>query len=114
MPTAEDAAVISNLGFASPRRRLFDEVRRRLRVKHYSLRTEQAYLYWIRRHIQINGRRHPRELGGKEIEYFLSHLTKIRNYLDARSAFCSSSVNATLLRRYAGSTRSGATASPRS
>ena len=60
-PTAEDTAVISNLGSTLPRPRLFDEVRRRLRVKHYSLRTGPAYLYWIRRHIQINGRRHPRE-----------------------------------------------------
>lgn len=76
MLTAEDVAVISNPGSVSPRPRLLDEVRRRLRVKHYSLRTEQAYVYWIRRYIQINGRRHPRELGGKEIEYFLSDLAQ--------------------------------------
>ena len=76
MPTAEDLAVINNPGSATPRPRLFDEVRRRLRVKHYSLRTEQAYLYWIRRYIQNNGRRHPRELGGKEIEHFLSDLAQ--------------------------------------
>ena len=76
MPTGEDLAVISNPGSVSPRPRLFDEVRRRLRVKHYSLRTEQAYLYWIRRYIQSNGRRHPRELGGTEIESFLSDLAE--------------------------------------
>ncbi|SDQ76845.1 phage integrase N-terminal SAM-like domain-containing protein [Pseudoxanthomonas sp. CF125] len=76
MPTTEDIAVISKPGFTPPRPRLFDEVRRRLRVKHYSLRTEQAYLYWIRRYIQNNGRRHPRELGGKEIEHFLSDLAQ--------------------------------------
>ena len=75
MPTTEDIAVISKPGFTPPRPRLFDEVRRRLRVKHYSLRTEQAYL-WIRRYIQNNGRRHPRELGGKEIEHFLSDLAQ--------------------------------------
>ena len=90
MPTAEDLAVINNPRSAPPRPRQFDEIRRRLRVKHYSLRSEQAYLYWIRRYIQINGRRHPRELGG---------IVKARNYRDARSAFCSSSVSATLLRR---------------
>jgi len=76
MPTAEDLAVISNPEPVPPKPRLFDEVRRRLRVKHYSLRTEQAYLYWIRRYIQINGRRHPRELGGTEIERFLSDLAQ--------------------------------------
>ena len=54
--------------------RLFDAVRERLRVKHYSLRTEQAYLHWIRRFILANGKRHPREMGGKEVELFLSRL----------------------------------------
>ncbi|WP_374012729.1 integron integrase [Pseudoxanthomonas koreensis] len=54
--------------------RLFDEVRRKLRVHHYSLRTERAYLGWIRRFILANGRRHPREMGGREVEHFLSQL----------------------------------------
>ncbi|KFN48683.1 integron integrase [Arenimonas composti] len=51
-----------------------DEVRRVLRVKHYSLRTEQAYAGWILRFIRANGRRHPRELGQREVEAFLSLL----------------------------------------
>jgi hypothetical protein len=42
-----------------------------LRVKHYSLRTEQAYVYWIRRYIRSNGLRHPRELGGVDAERFM-------------------------------------------
>lgn len=54
--------------------RLFDEVRRRMRLHHYSLRTERAYLGWIRRFILANGRRHPRHLGGREVEHFLSAL----------------------------------------
>jgi integron integrase len=45
-----------------------------LRVKHYSLRTEQAYVGWIRRFILANGRRHPREMGGPDVERFLSSL----------------------------------------
>ena len=45
-----------------------------MRLKHYSLRTEQAYSSWIRRFIFANGRRHPREMGGAEVEAFLSHL----------------------------------------
>lgn len=54
--------------------RLFDEVRRVLRVKHYSMRTEVVYLGWIRRFIVANGRRHPRSLGAPEVERFLSSL----------------------------------------
>jgi len=58
---------------ATPRR-LMDDVRRKLRVKHYSLRTEQAYVAWIRRFILANGKRHPCAMGGVEVEAFLSRL----------------------------------------
>ena len=51
-----------------------DEYLERLRVKHYSLRTEDAYLHWARRFIHFHGKRHPREMGGPEVEAFLSHL----------------------------------------
>lgn len=54
--------------------RLLDEVRRVLRVKHYSLRTEQVYVGWIRRFILANGKRHPRAMGAAEVEGFLSQL----------------------------------------
>jgi integron integrase len=57
-----------------PALRLLDQVRERIRVKHYSLRTEDAYLHWIRRFIFFNGKHHPREMGGPEVEAFLSHL----------------------------------------
>lgn len=57
-----------------PQARLIDEVRRRLRLKHYSIRTETAYLGWIRRFIRGSGLRHPRETGVAEIEAFLSTL----------------------------------------
>ena len=57
--------------------RLFEQVRARLRVKHYSMRTEKAYLFWIRRYILANGKRHPRELGGVVVERFLTHLATI-------------------------------------
>ncbi len=59
--------------------RLLDQVRARLRVKHYSLRTEQAYVGWIRRFILANGKRHPRHLGGPEVEAFLTRLATERN-----------------------------------
>ncbi len=58
----------------SVRPRLFDEVRKRFRFKHYSLRTERVYLQWMRRFILANAKRHPRELGGPDVERFLSAL----------------------------------------
>lgn len=53
---------------------LLDQVRQRLRVKHYSVRTEQAYVGWIRRFILANGKRHPRDMGEREVEAFLTIL----------------------------------------
>lgn len=57
-----------------PPRRLLDQVRDRIRFKHYSIRTEQAYVDWIRRYIRFHGNRHPGVLGVAEIERFLTHL----------------------------------------
>lgn len=57
-----------------PPPRLLDQVRDRIRVKYYSLRTEDAYLHWIRRFIFFHGKKHPREMGGPQVEAFLSHL----------------------------------------
>lgn len=60
---------------AEPRKpRLLEQVRRRLRAKHYSLRTEHAYVFWVRRFIIATGKRHPRTMGAAEVEGFLSHL----------------------------------------
>lgn len=53
---------------------LIEDVVRRLRVGHYSLRTERAYVGWIRRFILANGKRHPRELGVTHVEAFLTGL----------------------------------------
>jgi integrase len=58
--------------------RLLDQVRERLRYKHYSLRTEQSYVYWIRWFIRWHGLRHPKDMGGKEVEAFLSMLANVR------------------------------------
>ena len=57
-----------------PSPRLLDQVRDRLRVKHYSMRTEDTYVQWIRRFIFFHGKKHPREMGGPQVEAFLSHL----------------------------------------
>lgn len=53
---------------------LLDDVKTELRIRHYSRRTEEAYVGWIRRFIVFSGKRHPRELGGEEIQAFLAHL----------------------------------------
>jgi integron integrase len=49
-------------------------MRTHLRTRHYSIRTEQAYLDWARRFILFHGKRHPQEMGAAEVEAFLSHL----------------------------------------
>lgn len=54
--------------------KLLDQVRDKLRVKHYSIRTEQAYSGWIKRYIYFHGKRHPKEMGAAEIEAFLTYL----------------------------------------
>lgn len=53
--------------------RLLDRVREELRVRHYSLRTEEAYVCWVRRFIRFH-QRHPREMGPAEINSFLTDL----------------------------------------
>jgi integron integrase len=54
--------------------RLLDRVRDKIRLKHYSIRTEQAYTEWIRRFIVFHGKRHPANLGASDIESFLTDL----------------------------------------
>jgi integron integrase len=54
--------------------RLLDRVRDAIRARHYSLRTEEAYVGWIRRYILFHNKRHPAEVGEPEINAFLTHL----------------------------------------
>ena len=63
---------------ASPPK-LLDQVRERIRLKHYSIRTEQAYVHWVKRYIIFHGKRHPAEMGKVEIEAFLTSLAVERN-----------------------------------
>jgi hypothetical protein len=62
-----------------PKKRLLDQVRDRLRLKNCAYRTEKSYLYWIKHYIlvhiaKLGYARHPNEMGGSEIEHFLTHL----------------------------------------
>src|SRR5215217_6018338 len=54
--------------------KLLDRVRQAARVKHFSLRTEEAYVHWAERFIRFHGIRHPDTMGEPEIEAFLTHL----------------------------------------
>ncbi len=54
--------------------KLLDRMRTHPRTRHYSIRTEQAYLDWARRFILYHNKRHPQEMGASEVEAFLSHL----------------------------------------
>jgi integron integrase len=58
--------------------RLLDQLRERIRYSHYSIRTEQSYVYWARFYIRFHKLRHPRELGKPEIEAFLTYLATER------------------------------------
>jgi integron integrase len=73
MPPDRDA-VPRPAALSSPPRRLLDQVRDAVRVRHYSYRTEQAYVGWIRRFVLFHQKRHPAELGHAEITRFLSAL----------------------------------------
>src|SRR6476660_8537361 len=64
---------------ASERPRLLDSVRDAIGRRHYSPRTEERYVHWIKRFIYFSDRRHPRELGATEVTAFLNHLARERN-----------------------------------
>lgn len=68
-----------NTDFDDRKPRLLDQVRELIRVRHYSIRTEQAYLQWIRRFIAFHRSTHPRDMGAEEVSAFLSHLALERN-----------------------------------
>ena len=56
--------------------KLLDQIRNKLRVKHYAIRTEEQYLHWIKRYILFHGKRHPKDMGAAQIEAFLSNLAE--------------------------------------
>src|SRR4051794_33579037 len=62
--------------------RLLDQVRAALRIRHYAIRTEGAYVDWIRRYILFHGKKHPREMGAAEIGAFLTDLA-VRGHVAA-------------------------------
>jgi integron integrase len=65
---------VTDAAASRPTPKLLDRVRQAIRLRHYSPRTEHAYVGWIRRFIVFHGKRHPRELGEAEVTAFLSDL----------------------------------------
>ncbi|MGB7989041.1 MAG: integron integrase [Candidatus Methylophosphatis roskildensis] len=59
--------------------KVLDQLRERIRYLHYSIRTEEAYVYWVRAFIRFHGLRHPATMGGAEVEAFLSWLANGRS-----------------------------------
>ena len=54
--------------------KLLDRLRALIRAKHYSIRTERVYAFWVKRFIRFHGMRHPQEMGKIEVEAYLTHL----------------------------------------
>lgn len=76
--------------------RLLDQVRAAIRLRHYSISTEEVYVRWIRRYILFHQKRHPRDMGAAEVTGFLSHLALV----DKVSASTQNQAKAALLFLY--------------
>src|SRR3990167_948879 len=84
----QEVKIISRIGVpapactpptSAPRPRLLDQVRQAIHTRHYSYRTEKAYIHWIKRFIFFHDKRHPTEMGEAEIGRFLSSLATDRH-----------------------------------
>ncbi len=60
-------------------KKLLDQLRDAIRIKHYSYATEKTYVHWAKRYILFHNKRHPAEMGVPKIEAFLSHLAQEGN-----------------------------------
>ena len=78
-PQLGGSIVVDRPAAAPHRPKLLDAVCRAVRTRHYSMRTEQAYVQWIRRFIIFSGMRHPRQMGEEEVARFLTHLAVERH-----------------------------------
>jgi len=73
-PATSPAATSANSSGSPQKPKLLDQVRQAIRTRHYSYRTENAYVHWIKRYIFFHNKRHPAEMSEKEIAQFLSTL----------------------------------------
>ena len=84
--------MVDGVDFVPAPARLLDRVRDKIRLRHYSIRTEQAYVDWIRRFILFHGKRHPEALGAPEVEAFLTYLAVEREVAAATQNLAKSSI----------------------
>jgi integron integrase len=80
--SADAASLLSGTAASKPRT-LIDAVIEAVRVRHYSRKTEKAYVHWVRRFIAWSGRRHPRDMAAPEVEGFLSWLATDQRVSDS-------------------------------
>ncbi|MGA0200343.1 MAG: phage integrase N-terminal SAM-like domain-containing protein, partial [Prochlorotrichaceae cyanobacterium] len=59
---------------SAPQQKFLDQLRDILRAKHYSYRTEESYLGWVRRYLRFHNKKHPQDMGEQEVAEFLTHL----------------------------------------
>jgi len=65
---------------SSPKpKKLLDQLRDAIRIKHYAYSTEKTYTHWAKRYILFHNKRHPAAMGAQEIEAFLTHLAQVEN-----------------------------------
>lgn len=79
VPNDDDGIVVEGMSSMGEAPKLLQRVRAEIRVRHYSRRTEEAYVHWIRRYIVFHGRRHPSELGSADVKEFLTWLAVDRH-----------------------------------
>ncbi len=70
------SSVLAEAGPPGKPKKLLEQMRDLMRLKHYSLRTERTYCDWVERFIRFHGKRHPREMGNAEVAEFLTHLAR--------------------------------------
>lgn len=70
---------MSNQPYRDTAPRLLDQVISAIQVRHYSIRTEQAYVRWIKNYIYFHNKQHPKDMGDEEITAYLSHLASVKN-----------------------------------
>ena len=78
-PSPRASTTASAASGATPAPKLLVRMRDHLRTRHYSIRTETAYVDWAQRFILFHGKRHPQEMSGAEVEAFLTHLAVDRH-----------------------------------
>lgn len=73
-PTGSETSLKASPALPEAKPKFLDQLRHAIRLRHYSIRTEEAYVQWARRFILFHNKRHPQDMGRAEIEAFLTHL----------------------------------------